>query len=462
VLKLRTCIRDYELLYHRWCVPCGNDCVTISFEFPSPRSWRMALTAARLKTENYFDEGYWDNRYSRDSGSFDWYQQYKGLAPLIKMYTRTTDEVLMVGCGSARMQFLHLFYFCDYIRFFYDLWFEEIHHFYVLLRTCSVIILPSAHFALPEQSCRKIWWKMVTKKSWTSTSPVFWYKSWLRNTGTWSNFSVIPELYCFCYWIAWSGYFEHKLDLVLVAFRVFVYDVASLSSLVESSSFVGWVHARYLTAVGNFCKWEEIRYENQFLSRHLFRDIVWFWGEIHCLLHNVNVGCDRQIKKWMFGIWRTSKTNHLPACWIKVIFLFLWSLRLLERYSSPYWSVFAQRTFTFCLIIHSFWSLPSVICPLVWPLILIFAAGMFDNVIVRISLVLEETIYVKLFWDCLILFCLGCLKRKVSMSSFSITLCIFAMWILALLAKPQPVLVVNSLMESNPLGHVLTCSPVNV
>lgn len=59
---------------------------------------------ARLsaKTENYFDEAYWNNRYSRDSGSFDWYQHYREIAPLIKMYTKTSDEVLMVGCGSAR------------------------------------------------------------------------------------------------------------------------------------------------------------------------------------------------------------------------------------------------------------------------------------------------------------------------------------------------------------------------
>jgi len=54
------------------------------------------------KTENYFDEAYWNNRYTRDSGSFDWYQNYGGIVPLIKMYAKTTDEVLMVGCGSAR------------------------------------------------------------------------------------------------------------------------------------------------------------------------------------------------------------------------------------------------------------------------------------------------------------------------------------------------------------------------
>lgn len=57
------------------------------------------------KTENYFDEAYWNNRYTRDAGSFDWYQHYRGIAPLIKMYAKLTDAVLMVGCGSARMRY---------------------------------------------------------------------------------------------------------------------------------------------------------------------------------------------------------------------------------------------------------------------------------------------------------------------------------------------------------------------
>lgn len=69
----------------------------------------MILAAGRDKTENYFDEAYWNFRYTRDSGSFDWYQRYEELAPLITMYTKKTDEVLMVGCGSARMHFLSLF-----------------------------------------------------------------------------------------------------------------------------------------------------------------------------------------------------------------------------------------------------------------------------------------------------------------------------------------------------------------
>ena len=102
VLNLEICKRIAPLQFARalWKNLCES-----RPKFTSLETWRMALTAGRLRTGNYFDEAYWDNRYTRDSGSFDWYQQYAGLAPLIKLYTKTKDQVLMVGCGSARMHF---------------------------------------------------------------------------------------------------------------------------------------------------------------------------------------------------------------------------------------------------------------------------------------------------------------------------------------------------------------------
>ncbi|XP_024374267.1 uncharacterized protein [Physcomitrium patens] len=57
--------------------------------------------AIRDNTENYFDEAYWNSRYTQDAGPFDWYQQYEGIAPVIKMHSQPSDRVLMVGCGSA-------------------------------------------------------------------------------------------------------------------------------------------------------------------------------------------------------------------------------------------------------------------------------------------------------------------------------------------------------------------------
>jgi SAM-dependent methyltransferase len=49
----------------------------------------------------YGDEEYWDNRYSTDAGSFDWYQRYSGLAPLINKYVPKESRILMIGCGNA-------------------------------------------------------------------------------------------------------------------------------------------------------------------------------------------------------------------------------------------------------------------------------------------------------------------------------------------------------------------------
>ena len=49
----------------------------------------------------YGEASYWDERYKQDSGSFDWYQQYSGLSPLLDKYAPKTSRILMVGCGNA-------------------------------------------------------------------------------------------------------------------------------------------------------------------------------------------------------------------------------------------------------------------------------------------------------------------------------------------------------------------------
>ena len=49
----------------------------------------------------YGEASYWDERYKQDSGSFDWYQEYSGLSPLLDKYAPKTSRILMVGCGNA-------------------------------------------------------------------------------------------------------------------------------------------------------------------------------------------------------------------------------------------------------------------------------------------------------------------------------------------------------------------------
>ena len=39
---------------------------------------------------------YWDERYTNDPESFDWYQRYAGLSDLLAKYIKKDDGVLMV------------------------------------------------------------------------------------------------------------------------------------------------------------------------------------------------------------------------------------------------------------------------------------------------------------------------------------------------------------------------------
>ncbi|KAB2625116.1 methyltransferase-like protein 13 [Pyrus ussuriensis x Pyrus communis] len=56
-------------------------------------------------TQAYGESRYWDNRYANESGSFDWYQKYQSLAPLINLYVprhpNQHNRILVVGCGNS-------------------------------------------------------------------------------------------------------------------------------------------------------------------------------------------------------------------------------------------------------------------------------------------------------------------------------------------------------------------------
>jgi len=51
----------------------------------------------------YGKSDYWDERYSRDSEPFDWYQRWSGLRDIISKYTKTSHNILVVGAGNSRM-----------------------------------------------------------------------------------------------------------------------------------------------------------------------------------------------------------------------------------------------------------------------------------------------------------------------------------------------------------------------
>ncbi|XP_057810229.1 uncharacterized protein LOC131024706 isoform X2 [Salvia miltiorrhiza] len=52
-------------------------------------------------TQAYGEAWYWDNRYAQDPSTFDWYQKYPSLAPLIRLYIPRHHPILVVGCGNS-------------------------------------------------------------------------------------------------------------------------------------------------------------------------------------------------------------------------------------------------------------------------------------------------------------------------------------------------------------------------
>ncbi|KAH8520122.1 hypothetical protein H0E87_001545 [Populus deltoides] len=63
----------------------------------------MYSDVSSCNTYNYGDALYWDARYVQEAESFDWYQRYASLRPLVRRYIPTSSRVLMVGCGNALM-----------------------------------------------------------------------------------------------------------------------------------------------------------------------------------------------------------------------------------------------------------------------------------------------------------------------------------------------------------------------
>uniref|UniRef100_A0A8R7R3X3 Methyltransferase-like protein 13 n=1 Tax=Triticum urartu TaxID=4572 RepID=A0A8R7R3X3_TRIUA len=52
-------------------------------------------------SQAYGEAWYWDERYRKESGPFDWYQKYPALAPLLRLYVRPHQRLLLVGCGNS-------------------------------------------------------------------------------------------------------------------------------------------------------------------------------------------------------------------------------------------------------------------------------------------------------------------------------------------------------------------------
>jgi hypothetical protein len=83
---------------------------------------RFTLVIARILEEmsggpDYGNASYWDERYSGDEQSYDWYMDYRALQPYLQPYLVTEGdfEILIAGCGNSSKIgrfFFQIFYQC--------------------------------------------------------------------------------------------------------------------------------------------------------------------------------------------------------------------------------------------------------------------------------------------------------------------------------------------------------------
>lgn len=52
----------------------------------------------------YGETSYWEDRYTREPNSFDWYLGYRGLAQLLHAHIPLNAAILQIGVGSSRLQ----------------------------------------------------------------------------------------------------------------------------------------------------------------------------------------------------------------------------------------------------------------------------------------------------------------------------------------------------------------------
>jgi hypothetical protein len=68
---------------------------------PSTAAGGMTGGGAAAASQAYGEAWYWDERYRKEAGPFDWYQKYPALAPLLRLYVSPHHRLLLVGCGNS-------------------------------------------------------------------------------------------------------------------------------------------------------------------------------------------------------------------------------------------------------------------------------------------------------------------------------------------------------------------------
>ncbi|PWZ53217.1 Methyltransferase-like protein 13, partial [Zea mays] len=66
-----------------------------------PSTAAMTGGGPAAASQAYGEAWYWDERYRKEAGPFDWYQKYPALAPLLRLYLAPHQRLLLVGCGNS-------------------------------------------------------------------------------------------------------------------------------------------------------------------------------------------------------------------------------------------------------------------------------------------------------------------------------------------------------------------------
>ena len=62
-------------------------------------------TQTSKETIGYSKKSFWDERFSKEEGNFDWYVDWEQLKPKLKNIIKENDKILNVGCGNSKLAF---------------------------------------------------------------------------------------------------------------------------------------------------------------------------------------------------------------------------------------------------------------------------------------------------------------------------------------------------------------------
>jgi len=56
-----------------------------------------------VNNKSYSTKDYWEERYKKDTKTYDWFKEWEDLKEILTKYIKPTDKILMVGCGNSTL-----------------------------------------------------------------------------------------------------------------------------------------------------------------------------------------------------------------------------------------------------------------------------------------------------------------------------------------------------------------------